>query len=59
MTLMGGAILALQWRGQREATGQPGANPQIPPQYGSGPETRPREAEIASNRGLEGRGEYV
>ncbi len=50
MAFMPRATNVLQWRIQREATWQQDANLKSTSQFGSRSATRPREAEIDSNR---------
>ncbi len=59
MTLISWATHVLQWRLQREAMMQIGANPQRSSQYGLFSATREHEEGITSNRGSARHGESV
>ena len=59
MTLMGWATHVLQWRSQKEAMMQIGANPQKSSQSGLLSATREHEVGITSNRGSARHGENV
>ena len=59
MALMDWATHVLQWRGQREAIWQHGANPQRSSQFGLFSATREHEGGIVSNRRSACYGEFV
>ena len=59
MTLMGWATHVLQWRSQKEAMAQAGANLEKSSQSGLFSATREHEVGITSNRGSARHGEIV